>query len=411
VSVHRLDGEQLELGGGLEILLQAAIAGLRPGEELDIEVASRGTALELPGWARLHGHEVVAELDTRAGYVSRLRCGEDVRVIADEPVGRHQAPSLRQGQFHTGELRGSGEPPEHLAEDRGFVPLGAVAERGAPRFDWRLNDRDAIWAPDVAELAEQGSAQQWDASCDIPWRAARGLPEYLDRAIAQVMTFLAQNEYVALYVPAAFLPQVNPSYAELVMWLSSHIHDEARHIEVFTKRALMGAYRGYALASTEVSLHSLLEERDFTAASLLLNVLGEGTFLDLLRFIERHAPDAATATAVRLAHRDERRHVHFGISHVRNVLKAKPEYREELVQAAEQRAAKLTELTLSPLLIEGLTIMAAGSLRPVAVSEGARAVRLLQQTMEQNRIRRLRSAGFNESQARYVSDLHTPNLM
>ena len=117
---------------------------------------------------------------------------------------------------------------------------------------------------------------------------------------------------------------MNPRYTEVLLWLSSHVHDEARHVEVFTKRALAGGARAYALASTDLSLHSLLEESDFSAAALLLNVLGEGTFLDLLRFVERHAPDAATAAAARLAHRDERRHVHFGIAHVRRRLALGP---------------------------------------------------------------------------------------
>jgi hypothetical protein len=226
------------------------------------------------------------------------------------------------------------------------------------------------------------------------------------------MTFIAQNEYAALYVPAGFLPQLHPAYAEVLLWLASHVHDEARHVEVFTKRALIGGHSGYALASTELSLRTLLDEHDFTAAALLLNVLGEGTFLDLLRFVERHAPDAATAATARLAHRDERRHVHFGISHVRHVLSGDPERRAALVAAAEQRAAKLTELSgLSPLLTEGLTIMAAGSLRPAALSEGARALRGLLATIEDNRIRRLRAAGFDAATARRLSELHTPNLM
>jgi hypothetical protein len=60
------------------------------------------------------------------------------------------------------------------------------------------------------------------------------------------MTVLAQNEYAALYVPARFLPHVNPQLTELVLWLGSHVHDEARHLEVFTKRSLAGGYRGYA---------------------------------------------------------------------------------------------------------------------------------------------------------------------
>jgi hypothetical protein len=38
-------------------------------------------------------------------------------------------------------------------------------------------------------------------------------------------------------------------------------------------------------------------------------------------------------------------------------------------------------------------------------------VRALLRTMERNRRRRLRSAGFDEIEARLISDLHTPNLM
>jgi hypothetical protein len=413
VNVHRLDAERLELGGGLEVLLEASFAGLQPDQLLDVAVASRATALELPGWARLHGHAVVDEIERGgAGLVVRIRRGHGERVLADGTAGGHERPSLRAGgEFHSADMRGGDGAPEMVSRDVGFVPVGAIAERGAPRFDWRFHRREEIWSPEVAELAEQASAAQWDASRDVPWQAARDVPEHLERAVAQVMTFIAQNEYAALYVPAGFLPQMHPSYAELVMWLASHIHDEARHIEVFTKRALIGGYRGYALASTELSLHSLLAEHDFTAAALLLNVLGEGTFLDLLRFVEQHAPDAATATAARLAHRDERRHVHFGISHVRHVLAGDPEQRAMLVRSAEQRAAKLTEMSLSPLLTEGLTIMAAGSLRPRALGEGADAVRALLRTMERNRRRRLRSAGFDEIEARLISELHTPNLM
>ena len=60
-----------------------------------------------------------------------------------------------------------------------------------------------------------------------------------------------------------------------------------------------------------------IADRRFTEASLVLSVLGEGTFLDLLSFIERHAPDEATAELTGRAKNDESRHVHFGLAHVR----------------------------------------------------------------------------------------------
>jgi TusA-related sulfurtransferase len=415
VTLRRLDAEGLQLGGGLEVLLAAALEGMAPGERLEVISPSRGTALELHGWARRTGHATVGERMPHGGpYAVVVERGPTARVLADAVGSRVAPPPLRaEGEFHTDDLRRAGEPPPSAADARrGFTPVGAIAERGGPSFDWALNERDPLWADDVAELAEQATRAQWDASRDVPWAAARDLPDHMERAVAQVMTFIAQNEYAALYVPAAFLPHVNPAYAEVVMWLAGHIHDEARHIEVFTKRALIGGYAGQALASTELSLKTLLEERDFSGAVLLLNVLGEGTFLDLLAFVERHAPDAATRAAARLAHRDEVRHVHFGISHVRQRMAGDPDQRANLVAAAERRAEKLVEMSgLSPLLGEGLTIMAAGSLQPAELAEGARAVRYLMQTMETNRIKRLQAAGFDPATATHLSELHTPNLM
>ena len=137
-----------------------------------------------------------------------------------------------------------------------------------------------------------------------------------------------------------------------------------------------------------------------------------GRFLDLLRFVEEHAPDAATAAAARLAHRDERRHVHFGISHVKRRMQNDPGARDALVAAAEARAAKLTSLSgLSPLLTEALTLMTAKSLQPAELAEAGAAVQQLLLTMDENRRRRLRAAGFDRATAGHLSELHTPNLM
>ncbi|MDQ6803909.1 MAG: ferritin-like domain-containing protein, partial [Actinomycetota bacterium] len=389
------------------------LEGLAGGERLEVLTPSRGTALELPGWARSAGHHPIGErLPAGGPYVVEIERGPSDRVLAGPLPARGPGPPLRDGELHTADLRPPGEVPGATDAAAGLTPLGAIAERGAPAFRWGLNERDGIWADDVAELAEQASTAQWDASRDVPWEAARGLPDFMERAVSQVMTFIAQNEYAALYVPANFLGTINPGYPEMLMWLAGHVHDEARHVEAFTKRSLIGGQPSYALASTELSLHTLLEERDFSSAALLLNVLGEGTFLDLLRFVETHAPDAATRAAAALAHRDEVRHVHFGISHVRRRIATDADEKATLIDAAERRAAKLTQMSgLSPLLTEGLTVMAAGSLQPAELSGGARAVQELMHTMEENRIRRLRAAGFDERAAQHLSDLHTPNLM
>jgi TusA-related sulfurtransferase len=411
MTVRRCDAEGLELGAGLEVLLAAVLEPCAPGDELELAVDTRSTALELPAWARSAGHEVTGERPEDGRWLVRLRRGAIRRVLAPPLPDVEPPPALRPDGPHLSGWR-AGPAPERAEAAGGFVPLGAVAEAGAPAHAWRLNERDALWSDDLGQLTEGAAATQWDATRDVPWGDAGPLPEFLERAVCQVVTFIAQNEYAAYYVPARFMPAVNPQFTEVLLWLASHTHDEARHVEVFTKRALVGGAHAYALAATERSLQTLLLEPDFTASALLLNVLGEGSFIDLLQFVAAHAPDPATEAAARLAHRDELRHVRFGISHVRRVLERDPAARSSLVAAAEARAARLVDLTgISPVVTEALTVMAARTLQPAQLSEAAADVRALLARTAENRVARLLEAGFDEPTARHVSDLHTPNLM
>ena len=405
MTQRRCEAGTLELGAGLEVLVSASLATLDHGDLLDVVVDLRSSSLELPAWARRAGHEVVDERRDRKSYVVTLRA-RPARPAAS-------GPTLDAPVFPTSELRRvAGAEPDEADRRRGLVPLGALPEPMAPRYDWVFSSRDRIWTDKLALLADRAARAQWDATRDIPWDAVAGLRPDVERAVAQVMTYIAQNEYAAYYVPARYLAQVNPEYVEVLMWLASHVHDEARHVEVFTKRALAGGQRAYALAATELSLQTLLDERDFTAAALLLNVLGEGTFLDLLSFVANYAPDAATATAARLAHQDERRHVHFGIAHIRHRLTREPDEQQRFVAAVEQRAAKLVSLDgLSPIVGESLVLMAARSAKPADIGDAGRAVRELLGRMNRNRIRRLRAAGFDRATAQRLSELHTPNLM
>src|SRR5260221_8025013 len=68
----------------------------------------------------------------------------------------------------------------------------------------------------------------------------------------------------------------------------------------------------YTTLFRSASLKSLLDETDFSVAGFLLSVLGEGTFVHLLQFLQTEAPDPLTRQICRLAARDEARHVALG---------------------------------------------------------------------------------------------------
>src|SRR5690606_26557803 len=109
-----------------------------------------------------------------------------------------------------------------------------------------------------------------------------------------------ENETAALLVPARFLGRLHPHFREVMQLLAIQVADEARHVEVFTRRALLrrGAL-GSSTAGGQASLATLLDEPDFALASFLLSVLGEGTFLSLLWFLHDHAPDPITRRIAR----------------------------------------------------------------------------------------------------------------
>jgi hypothetical protein len=189
--------------------------------------------------------------------------------------------------------------------------------------------------------------------------------------------------------------------------------DEARHIEVFTRRASMHREEiGLSTAGGQRSLATLLREPDFALASFLLSVLGEGSFLDLLWFLRDHAPDVVTREVARLAARDEARHVAFGLAHLSRHASEDSGLRGRLAAAVESRHAALADTSgLNEEVFDALVLLAAGSWEHDALRKGHAAVVDLVTAMDAGRQQRLRRLGFTATEAETLSSLHTRNVM
>ena len=189
--------------------------------------------------------------------------------------------------------------------------------------------------------------------------------------------------------------------------------DEARHIDIFTRRArLKRDELGLSTVGGQVSLKTLVDEPDFAIASFLLSVLGEGTFLSLLWFIEQYAPDPVTASVARLAAQDEARHVAFGLAHLGQHLMTDVSLRPRLADAIRRRHEALRQTSgLNAEVFDALLLMAAGSWEHADLREGHRRVMQLTRDMDEGRRRRLMRLGFTELEAAELSELHTRNFM
>jgi TusA-related sulfurtransferase len=408
------DGEDLGAAEGLLVAVARLLDRLPEGGVLEVTSEHPTVADDLRVWCRRAGHRLTSAARESGRTRALVERGGFRRSLADPPEwGVRLAP--RKGGLDMRDWREgrAAAVQEEVPAGGALAPRGAPVEPGSPSVEFSLRRRSDVWADALAELYEQAVAGQWVGARDIPWGDLAVGGEEVERAVCQVMTFLAENEYAALYVPARFLGQVHPHYAEAALFMATVLADEARHIEVFTKRALAnGGGLGVASASTQLSLASLFEPVDFSTASFLLSVLGEGTFLDLLSFLETYAPDGATREICRRARLDEARHVRFGIAHARLALESQPGAARRFRAAVEARADFLKSISgVGALVEESLIVYAGGGMQPQALREGTRRVARLYEAMHEGRVRRLRAAAFDPEDAEHLSRLHTPNFM
>lgn len=401
-----LDLGELGLDQGGLLLVKRALAGLAPGEELAVRGSAPGWALHLAAWCRQQGHACRQDA-ADAGHTGSPACAW---------IRRHaQADGRWLGAQSTGtaQLAPGGLPEPEAAPGWGLAARGAKVEAGSPAFAFALNRRDEIWAATAGELYRQAAAAQWDPATAIDWDAPFTLAPGIEAAVVQVMSYLIENENAALLVPARHLGQVHPHYREVMQLLALQCADEARHVEVFTRRAnLRGPMAALSTAGGQASLHTLFEAADFSQASFLLSVLGEGTFVNLLNFLQAHAPDPVTRQIARLAARDEARHVAFGMAHLEHRLSVQPDYQARLRNAVEQRHDELAGTAgLNDEVFDALVLLAAGSLAPEAVARGHAAVQALKREMAAGRKARLSRLGFDAGEAERLAEMHTRNFM
>ena len=382
-----IDLEDLGLDEGGHLLVKHA---LRTDEHVVVRGRAPSLAVDLPAWCRAQGH--------------RIERAEHGFAITRSPHDRWR------GAERAGALDAV---VDHAPARWGLAARGALVEAGAPELDLPLAHKRDIWADEAARLYAQAAGAQWDPATAIPWDAPIAHPDEVEDAVVQVMTYLIENETAALLVPTRFLARLHPHFREVMQLLAIQAADEARHIEVFTRRArLRRTELGLSTAGGQASLATLFDEPDFAIASFLLSVLGEGSFLSLLWFLRDHAPDPCTREVARLAAQDEARHVAFGLAHLARHVEEEPDLRDRLAASIERRHDALANTAgLNAEVFDALVLLAAGDWSPASLRKGHAAVVELVQDMDRGRQQRLLRLGFAPARAASLSALHTRNFM
>ncbi|MGW4444434.1 ferritin-like domain-containing protein [Streptomyces sp. NPDC004682] len=384
---------------GARLLLTRVLRRVPPGAVVEITGTDPALALHLAAWCRHEGHELERADPRESPVVARIRLGP-----------------AATARLHGAE-RAGGAPSTEIVDRAplhwGLAARGALVEAGGPEIPFAVADRDVAWTELAPRLYRQATASQWNPGTAVDWDAEFELPDEIEDAVVQVMTYLVENEQAALVIPGRLLVQVHPHFREVLQLLAVQAADEARHVEVFTQRALLkGGEMGTSSVGGRASLATLLTEPDFSIASFLLSVLGEGSFLNLLSFLERHAPDPVTRRISHLVRTDEARHVAFGVGHLEHRAGVDPLLHGRLRAAVERRHdALIGTAGLNQDVFDSLVLLAAGSWEPEDIARGWQAVQELQKDMDEGRRHRLARLGFPDDEAAALSALHTRNFM
>lgn len=386
-------------GGAL--LVKRALRSARADEDIEVTGEAPDLELHLQVWCRAEGHQFRASRSSaRARTI--ITCGT-------APAGR------LSGAERAGlpDPTAPGAIAEHPPRRWGLAARGALVESTSPEFDFNLVDKVEVWSADAARIYAQATAAQWDPATAIPWNAEFALPVEIEDAVVQIMTYLIENETAALIVPSRFIAQLHPHFREVMQVLAIQVADEARHIEVFTRRARLNrTHLGLSTTGGQASLKTLIDEPDFAVAAFLLSVLGEGTFLSLLWFLERYAPDPVTSAVCRLAAQDEARHVAFGMAHLREHIAREPSVSAQLASAVHRRHDTLQHTAgLNAEVFDALVLIAAGSWELSDLRRGHERVMQLTLDMTEARQKRIGHLGFSDAEAQELAGLHTRNFM
>ncbi len=255
----------------------------------------------------------------------------------------------------------------HIADSptlRTMAPRGSDVEEGVPDMGYTINQKAEVWSDNVMELYEEAVSRQWSATRDIPWRDLTELPPDLEHAMCQLATVLSEVEMVASDFPAKWLWRINHEFVEAKMFLCTQVMAEARHTEVFRKRALAnGGGLGRARAVVEQFLKLILDAENYDEGSALMHLLGEGIVLSLFRAGELLAPSPVEKRIFRLCMQDEARHVAYGTMHLRYRLERDPSLAEDFHAYFDKGEELLSVLFSTPEVIEPMMVLASGGVK------------------------------------------------
>ncbi len=280
---------------------------------------------------------------------------------------------------------------------------GSAPRRDAQHLAKHWPSKAESWSESALMLYEEAVQRQWSSATDIPWQELPEMDEDLELAMSQLCTFLTQVEFIAGDVPGKFAPNISGDHFEIGLFLATQIMDEARHLDVFRKRALVN---GIGLLQAGPGAVGLLTAQSFVEMATTLHLVGEGFVQSMFRMGELIAHSEVDKRIFRLAAQDESRHVAFGVMHLKHLLETEPERREEIHSYLDRMEGQVggtpnqSGLTGGGDTTEALAILLGGGKSESHLNEGYKKLMAVRKRQFNEYMHRLDVVGMGERRER-----------
>ncbi|MFI5395687.1 MAG: ferritin-like domain-containing protein [Candidatus Binatia bacterium] len=292
---------------------------------------------------------------------------------------------------------GYSQLPEFIRNNYSMAARGSEMVPGLPDLGYTINRKSDVWSDNVGILYEEAKARRWAPAVDIDWSAVKAapLPADLEAAMSQLCTSLEEIALVLMEFPSRWVSVINQEFLELKSYLCAQMIDEARHVEVFRKRALAGG-SGLKRASVtaEQALKEILFAETYPQASLACNVMLASLVLGIFRHCASISA-AADAKIFRLCMQDTARSLAYGMGHMRYHLKQQPQHVDFLHDFLDRTEHTLLGVAGSPELLGPLIVLTGRGTSKAALAQGTRRLKVVLEHIVDEYFERLAAAGLD----------------
>jgi hypothetical protein len=209
----------------------------------------------------------------------------------------------------------------------GWAPDHWPYENDTPRGSWpsrdmglpapyTIYDKAEVWADNSADLYELAIKEQWKPATQVNWSTIEPLADHIEASLDQIYSNISEQTYNSAQVLSGWLREISYGYHEVKLYLATQVFDHARHVEAFRKRALANG-GGLGVQTPGFFNRTVYAAFKFTELVVYMNIIRTSFLLALCEHAEKLGRSQADRQLLELTANDLRRHLAYGIEHVK----------------------------------------------------------------------------------------------